>query len=69
MKFRDHQEGTFMIYCKVKTPKGMVLETEIPTLGVKDGEAFMTALNTAMIAPVPKRTPPAVKKKKTKKTE
>jgi hypothetical protein len=61
MNFRDHVLGTFMVRCKVKTPKGSTIETEIPMLSEEDGAAFMTALNTAMVSkpprvkPIPKR--------------
>jgi hypothetical protein len=57
MNFRDHVQGTFMIRCKVKTPKGSTIETEIPMLSEVDGREFMEALNKAMVAKPPKPKP------------
>jgi hypothetical protein len=54
MDFRKHVLGTFMVRCKVKTPKGMILETDIPTLSEDDGKEFMEALNKAMASKPPK---------------
>lgn len=54
MNFRDHVLGTFMVRCKVKTPKGSTIETEIPMLSEEEGGKFMTALNSAMVSPPPK---------------
>jgi hypothetical protein len=57
MNFRDHVLGTFMVRCKVKTPKGGTIETEIPMLSEEDGAKFMTALNTAMASKPPRPDP------------
>jgi len=54
MNFRDHVLGTFMVRCKVKTPKGGIIETEIPMLSEGDGLEFMDALNKAMAAKPPR---------------